>query len=234
MQQPTVTLDMPYQQRRSRLTVFFRYPLAILPLLWLSIVLFLAGCGVVIAWFALLITGRYPRALYELSSWAVRYNARVVAYFYLATDRFPGASPDPPEDHPVALHVGDRLPAYSRLKVLLRGFLLIPPLLIAYAMRIVALVGAVLAWFVIVATGRLPYGLYGILRLGLSYELRVLPYVMLLTEDWPPFTQDADVDALRGPDGGGAAITPAAWSPSSPGVAPELPGGFDPPAPGGQ
>ena len=36
---------------------------------------------------------------------------------------------------------------------------MIPPYLIAYAMNIVAFVGAILAWFVIVFTGKLPRGI---------------------------------------------------------------------------
>ena len=41
------------------------------------------------------------------------------------------------------------------------------------------------------------------LRLGLSYQHRAMPYGLLLTEDWPEFTQDADRRALE-PQGGGA------------------------------
>ena len=45
------------------------------------------------------------------------------------------------------------------------------------------------------------------LRLGLSYQHRAMPYGLLLTEDWPEFTQDADRRALE-PQGGRRAEPP--------------------------
>ncbi len=238
MSQPDVTLDIPYQQDQSRLTTFFRLLLVIPPAIWLALLGIGAFVAVVIAWFALLFTGRYPQELYGFNSMVARYNAKVNGYYFLVTDRFPGFGADTPADYPVQLRVGPPLPAYDRVKVLLRIILVIPPYLIAYAMNIVATVGAILAWFVIVFTGRLPYGIYGIVRLGLSYQVRVVPYYLLLTETWPVFTQDGDADALRDP-GSPAAIAPASPGPGAaaafgdpPAQAPlELPGGFEPPSP---
>ena len=116
------------------------------------------------------------------------------------------------------------------MKVLFRIIIGIPVYLIAYAMGIVAQIAAVIAWFAIVITGREPEGIYQMLRLGLSYQHRAMPYGLLLTEDWPEFTQDADRRALE-PQGGGALAAPTAPAPSAPEAA-ELEtdlGGFAPP-----
>ena len=103
------------------------------------------------------------------------------------------------------LGVGPPLPAYSRLKVALRIFLLIPVALIAYAMQIVASIAALIAWFAIVITGKLPEGIHQMLRLGLSYKQRALPYFLLLTEDWPTFTVDDEAARPLGARAAGAA-----------------------------
>lgn len=238
MSQPAVTFEIPYQQEQSRLTTFFRWLLVIPPAIWLALIGIVAFFAVVIAWFALLFTGRYPQGLYDFNRMFVRYNAKVNGYYFLATDRFPGFSADEPSDYPVRLHVGEPLPAYDRVKVLLRLILLIPPYLIAYAMNIVATVGAIIAWFAIVFTGKLPHGIYGIIRLGLSYQVRVAPYYLLLTETWPAFTQEGDAEALRDPGSAPAIPPPSAPDPAAAAFGepvtqapPELPGGFEPPAP---
>jgi uncharacterized membrane protein len=45
--------------------------------------------AVVIAWFAILFTGRYPRALYDFATGALRWTTRVEAYLLLLTDEYP-------------------------------------------------------------------------------------------------------------------------------------------------
>ena len=66
---------------------------------------------------------------------------------------------------------------YSRLKVLFRIILAIPVLIIHYAMQIVAQLGAVIAWFAIVALGRQPKGLQDMIALGTSYQQRAYAYL---------------------------------------------------------
>jgi hypothetical protein len=45
---------------------------------------------VIIAWFAILITGRYPRSLFDFVVDVLRWSLRVGAYFaLLVTDRYP-------------------------------------------------------------------------------------------------------------------------------------------------
>jgi len=49
-----------------------------------------AVCCVVVAWFAILLTGRYPRALFDFVVGVNRWLLRVVAYaFLLTTDHYP-------------------------------------------------------------------------------------------------------------------------------------------------
>lgn len=49
-----------------------------------------AVCSVVVAWFAILLTGRFPRGLFDFVVGVVRWGLRVQAYaFLLVTDRYP-------------------------------------------------------------------------------------------------------------------------------------------------
>jgi Domain of unknown function (DUF4389) len=57
----------------------------VLAFLWIA-----AGLCVVVAWFAILFTGRFPRGLFELVTGVFRWTLRVWAYaFLLTTDRYP-------------------------------------------------------------------------------------------------------------------------------------------------
>jgi hypothetical protein len=58
------------------------------------VVLFFLSIGavvaVIVAWFAILFTGRYPRALFDYVEGVIRWHNRVVGYaFILVTDRYP-------------------------------------------------------------------------------------------------------------------------------------------------
>jgi hypothetical protein len=95
----SLALDMRYPDVRSDLNRW-------LPLVkWLLaiphyIVLFFLGIAaivcIVIAWFAILFTGRYPRGLFEFVVGVGRWSVRVTAYaFLLVTDRYPPFSLSP-------------------------------------------------------------------------------------------------------------------------------------------
>ena len=57
----------------------------VLIVLWLA-----AFVAIVVAWFAILLTGSYPRALFDFVVGVARWSLRVGAYaFLLVTDRYP-------------------------------------------------------------------------------------------------------------------------------------------------
>ena len=48
------------------------------------------GFRVIVAWFAILVTGRYPRGLFDFVLGVMRWGNRVAAYaFVLVTDEYP-------------------------------------------------------------------------------------------------------------------------------------------------
>jgi uncharacterized protein DUF4389 len=212
-----VTFRADYVEKRSRLTTFFRLILAIPHFIVVVFYFLAAEIVVIIAWFALLFTGRYPQGMYDFVAGALRYQTRVYGYASLLTDEYPPFSGDPATPYPVDLSIGPPKAEYSRLKVLFRLILGIPVLIIQYAMQIVAQVGAFLAWWAIVFLGRQPKGLQDMIVLGLSYQQRATVYFALVTEDWPPFTDDTTGRTVEAaPAFGALASTPPAAGPESP------------------
>ena len=74
---------------RDRLSVAFRVILALPHLVLLWVVGFAWALATLVAWFAILFTGRYPRDLYDLAIAALRYTTRVEAYLLLLHDEYP-------------------------------------------------------------------------------------------------------------------------------------------------
>ena len=88
-----VHLDIPYPDVEGELSRFLplvKWILAIPHYIALAVVGSLAVAVTVIAWFAILIAGRYPRELFLFVEGTLRWGLRVGTYaFLLTTDRYP-------------------------------------------------------------------------------------------------------------------------------------------------
>jgi hypothetical protein len=164
----------------------------------------------VVAFFAILFTGRYPRSIFDFNVAVLRWSWRVGFYSYsaLGTDRYPPFTFGVAADYPATLAV--EYPEHlSRGLVLIKWWLLaIPHYLIvallvggttvavhgAYAasvpysglITVLVLVAAVAMLF----TKRYPAGIFDLV-MGLNrWVYRVLVYVLLLRDEYPPFRLD--------------------------------------------
>lgn len=193
-----VTFEADYVEHRNRLTAFFRLILAIPLAIWLYLYGIAASIVIIIAWFAIVITGRYPQSLYDFVAGFTRFLTRFTAYAVLLTDPYPsfGGAPDPA--YPVRMEFSGPLDPYSRLRTLFRIILAIPILVVRYVMTLMLEIGAIAAWVVIVITGKLPRGLFDLMVLANSYIARSDCYIYLLTETYPPF-QDEQTRAAGTP-----------------------------------
>ncbi|HEY4280374.1 MAG TPA: DUF4389 domain-containing protein [Conexibacter sp.] len=92
-EQQSVHLELPSPDARSDLNRWLplvKWLLAIPHYILLAFLWLFALVAVIIAWFAILITGRYPRPLFDFVVGVARWHNRVVAYaFVLLTDRYP-------------------------------------------------------------------------------------------------------------------------------------------------
>jgi len=183
----TTTYSAEYVERRSRLTTFFRGLLVIPHLFVLAFYGLVAYFAVFFAWFAIVFTARYPKGLYDFVAGFHRYYARVMSYYYLLVDPYPPFSGNVDLAYPAVLDIGPPLEKYSRLLTFFRAFLLIPVWIIGYVLAIVGGFIVMLAWIVVVITGRMPQGMQRIIEYCYSYLFRAGVYGSLLTEAFPPF-----------------------------------------------
>ncbi|MEW2401228.1 DUF4389 domain-containing protein [Streptomyces sp. NPDC046862] len=156
----------------------------------------------VIAFFCILFTERYPRALFDFNLGVLRWTWRVAYYSYgaLATDRYPPFSLGAEPDYPARLDVvyPERL---SRGLVLVKWWLLAIPHYIVIGFFVG---GFHLAWWdgglvgvltliaavVLAFTERYPRDLFDLV-VGLNrWVLRVAAYAGLMTDTYPPFRLD--------------------------------------------
>ncbi len=176
----------------------------------------------IVAFFAILFTGRYPRGLFEFNVGVLRWTWRVSYYAYgaLGTDQYPPFSLAEEPDYPAHLEV-DYPEHLSRGLVLVKWWLLaIPHYLVvgvfvgggtwvawqadqragaapAGLITLLVLVAAVVLLF----TGRYPAHIFDFV-LGMNrWALRVAAYASLMTDEYPPFRLD-----MGGPESG-AAVT---------------------------
>jgi hypothetical protein len=223
-----VTYEADYVESRNRLSTLLRLIFAI-PVLIVAMLYSIALIVTVpVAWLALVFTGRYPQGLYDFNAKFVRLSGRANAYLYLATDASPPLHGNPDDSYPVRIGFAPPKPEYSRVKALLRWIIGIPVMLLAYVWIIIAEIVALIGWFAIIFTGKLSEGLFKPIKQGLTYQTRASAYLMLLTEDWPPFAEDegsgsAQAAAAPPPAAPPPATEPAAPAPTEPGPEPEQP-----------
>jgi hypothetical protein len=143
-----------------------------------------AGVVAVIAWFAILFTGRYPAGLYNLATFYLRWRIRAVSYIALLRDEYPPFGEEP---YPVQLELRAASEPRDKLSVAFRVILAIPQIIAVWALTIAWAVTTFIAWLAILFTGRYPAGLYHFSQGVLRWTIRVEAYLLLLQDEYPPF-----------------------------------------------
>lgn len=183
-----ITLDHDPAAPQNRLTVFFRILIAIPALIVAAIIQLVAFVVTVIAWFAILITGSYPAGLFGFVAGALRWNARVNAYLYLLTDRYPPFSLNDDPAWPIRVSVAESIEGRNRLTVFFRIIMGIPHYIILGILNYVVQILLFVCWLIALFAGRLPDGLHNFLAGYLRWQTRFNGYMALLTDRYPPFS----------------------------------------------
>jgi hypothetical protein len=188
----------PALEGRNRLTSFFRYIVAIPWMIVAYIYGIVAEIAAIIAWFAIVFTGKYPEGLYNFNAGYLRMSSRTNSFLNLLTDEFPPFGGEEAPDYPVRIGVPAPLDAYSRLKTGLRLIIGIPVMLLAIVQAVILWVCVIIAWFAILFTGKLGEGLFNPMRSAMAYLVRTSGYFLLITEDYPPFSYEEGGTAPAG------------------------------------
>jgi Domain of unknown function (DUF4389) len=84
-----IDLEIDPPQRQNRLTVFFRWILAIPALLLTNILSNLSQLLAIFSWFIALVMGRVPEGLRNFAALALRFETQTYAYVLLLTGKYP-------------------------------------------------------------------------------------------------------------------------------------------------
>lgn len=171
---------------RSRLTVFFRFIMVIPHLIWSAIYGIAAQVVAIVAWFAIVFTGRYPEGMYNFVAGYVRISTRLLGYMDLVTDVFPPFDGAEHPEYPVAVTIPPPQERYSRLTTAFRIILLIPVAILQYIFLLWIYAVSIVIWLAAVVMGKTSSSLVDAERIPLAYMARSYAYSYLLTDKWPP------------------------------------------------
>jgi hypothetical protein len=178
-----VAIAEPLPQRR--VTVAFRFLLAVPHLFLLYWVSIAAGFVAFIGWWGALFTGQLPQFAVPFLSGVVRWTTRVHAYNFLLTDVYPPFSLDDDPTYPVRVAIPYPQPL-NRAAVFFRYLIALP------AAFLVAIVGfgagtlmAFIAWLIVLVAGQLPPSYHLAFAAVIRFQTRYTCYYFMLTPAYP-------------------------------------------------
>ncbi|HET7320482.1 MAG TPA: DUF4389 domain-containing protein [Candidatus Saccharimonadales bacterium] len=130
---------------------------------------------------------RYPRWWFDFAVELNRFSARVGAYIFLLTDRYPSTV----EQQTVHLDYvyPDVERDLNRWLPLVKWLLALPHYVVLALLVLGAFITTIIAWFAILFTGQYPKGLFDFVVGVGRWGARVNAYAFLLTTDkYPPFS----------------------------------------------
>jgi Domain of unknown function (DUF4389) len=139
----------------------------------------------IVSWFTIVIGGTHIAGIRQFTSFYMRWRVRALAYLMLLQDAYPPFGDAP---YPAAIEIVDPAGSRDRLTVALRILLAIPQFVVLFFVLLAWCFTTIAAWFIILFTGAYPQGLYEFGVGALRWLLRVQAYLLLLVDDYPPFS----------------------------------------------
>jgi len=180
-----VLFGVEYKERQSRWKTFLRLILAIPQLIVVYLLQVALGVMTMIAWFAILFTGRYPRGLFNFNVGILRWQANVYAYVALLCDEYPPFTTEA-GFYPLLLDI-PYAERQSRIRLFLRIITIIPNYIVLNLVEFVWFFVLLLSWFCILIGGRTPRRLFGFGVGVMRWHVRQTAYLFLLRDEYPPY-----------------------------------------------
>jgi hypothetical protein len=139
----------------------------------------------IVSWFTIVLTGTHIVGIRQFTTFFMRWRVRAIAYLMLLEDAYPPFGDGP---YPAAIDIVDPVGPRDRVTVFFRLILAIPHFIVLVFVLFAWCMTTIVAWFAIVFTGTYPQGLYEFGVGSLRWLLRVQAYLLLLVDEYPPFS----------------------------------------------
>ena len=202
----TIAYDVTYEEERNRLTVAFRFILAIPHLIVADAWGYLAQILAVVQWFIVLFTGNRNEGIWNMQQSWLGYYGRVMGYSNILYDEYPAFGTDA-GNVPVRSSITFEEPA-NRLTNALRLIWVLPAMIIGFFVLIGAFFVGVISWFAILITGKHPQGMWEFMLKVLQYVMELNAYVYLMTDEYPKFGRPDGALSMASPAGPGPSFAP--------------------------
>jgi len=203
MEKYPISLSIDYSEKSNRVTVLFRLFLAIPILIILALLTSSSyeseqatkevervySVGIVFLPTLLMIVFRkkYPKWWFDWNLALAKFSIRVSSYLLLLRDEYP--STDEEQAVNVEINYPDVEKELNRWLPLIKWLLAIPHFIVLIFLMLGVIFSTILAWFIILFTGKYPKSLFNFVVGFLRWFLRVEAYAILLTTDkYPPFS----------------------------------------------
>jgi hypothetical protein len=173
-----------------------RWVMLIPHFLILVLIVFVAALMMLVTWIPVLLLGRFPGWGYRWIGGLMGWSTRVQAYYQLLTPTYPPFSLSA-EDHPVSVRFDEgvrinRLWGIPILGILVRGILLIPHFIVLMLLSLVVGILGIFMWVPVLILGHQADLMYTIVGGFQRWGFRVVAYLLLMVDRYPPFSLGED------------------------------------------
>ena len=139
----------------------------------------------IVSWVTIVIGGEHINAIRRFTRFYLRWRVRALAYTMLLEDIYPPFGDAP---YPATLSIVEPTGERNRLIVGFRIFLAIPHFIVLVFLMLAWWITAFIGWVLILIDRRYPQALFNFGVGALQWLIRVEAYMLLMTDEYPPFS----------------------------------------------